>query len=94
MGHHKGRALRRMMERFNTNRNLAIDSNNMDFADLAREEILKLEKEIRDSYEENIDCDGETLARMLILDGCFILEVLTTLKFEGFEERECYDPIF
>jgi hypothetical protein len=42
-----------MMKRFTNNRNLAIDLNNMDFADRAREEILKLESEIRDSYEES-----------------------------------------
>lgn len=98
MGHHKGRALRRMMKRFNiSHRNLPVVPNNMDFADGARAEILKLENEIRDSYEESIDCDGETLARMLYLDGCFLLEVLRTLsgdKVFGAEADECYDPIF
>lgn len=100
MGHHKGRALRRMMKRFNANKNLPVDPNHMDFANGAMEEIVKLEKEIRDSYEENIDCDGDTLARMLCLDGCFIIEVLraqkalTRYKVSREEAAECYDPIF
>jgi len=93
MGHHKGRALCRMMKIFNTNRNVDTVPNNMDFADRAMEEILKLENEIRDSYEENIDCKGKTLARMLSLDGCFIIEVLRTLG--GVDHgNQSYEPIF
>lgn len=92
MNSHKGKALRRMMARFNNSRNLANTPNDMDFSNFARkaiqlmdfsnrarEEIVKLEEEIRDSYEEKIDCDGETLGRKLTLDGCFILEILRTL---------------
>jgi hypothetical protein len=71
----------------------------MDFADRAMEEILKLENKIRDSYEENIDCKGKTLARMLSLDGCFIIEVLRTLGgvsgVGGVDDgSESYEPIF
>lgn len=96
MGRHKGRAVRRMMKRFNANKNLPVDLNDMDFANCAMEEILKLEHEIRDSYEENIDCDGETLARMLCLDGCFLIEVLRTLGGDKLSRAEAdkYDPIF
>lgn len=97
MGHHKGRALRRMMKRFNANKNLLVDLDDMDFANRAMEEIMKLENQIRDSYEENIDCDGETLARMLCLDGCFLIEVLRSLGGDNLsteEADECYDPIF
>eukprot|EP00253_Pinus_taeda_P029749 PITA_29749 len=83
MGHHKGKALRRMKEKFNANKNLPVDLNDMDFANRAIEEILKLEKEIRDSYEEDIDCSGKTLARMLSLDGCFLLQVLRSLGKNG-----------
>lgn len=103
MGHHKGRALRRMMKRFNANKNLPVDLNHMDFANRAIDEIANLEKEIRDSYEENINCDRETLARMLCLDGCFLIEVLraqealrTPARYNVSREEayECYDPIF
>lgn len=49
---------------------------NAHFANTAINAIMAKEVEIRDSYEESIDCDRETLARMLCLDGCFILQTL------------------
>lgn len=98
MDNHKGRALKRMMIRFNKKRNLPNVSNNMDFYFSAKDEILELENEIRNSYEEKIDCEPENLALMLCLDGCFILEILRTLggdKFlEGHEASNSYEPVF
>lgn len=97
MGHDKGRALRRMMKRFNANKNRPVHPNDMDFANRAMEEILKLENQTRDSYAENIDCDGKELARMLCLDGCFLIEVLRTSVGDNLsraEARKYYDPIF
>lgn len=98
MDNHKGRALRRMMIRFNRKRNLPNIPNNMDFYFSAKDEILELENEIRNNYEEKIDCEAENLALMLCLDGCFILEILRTLggdKFlEGREASNSYEPVF
>lgn len=70
--HYKETALRRMK------------ANNADFANIAVNAILDKEGEIRDSYEENIDCDRICLARMLCLDGCFILKVLEDLDDSTF----------
>lgn len=97
MNSHKGRALHRMMTRAN-------DSETMDisFPDRAVEEIALLEQEIRESYEEKIDCNGETLGLMLSLDGCFILEILRTLRgdilhhelFSWMTNGDYYEPLF
>ncbi|GLJ49528.1 hypothetical protein SUGI_1049700 [Cryptomeria japonica] len=95
MDKHKGRALRRMMARFNINH--AKDPTDKEFFFSAKDEILKLEDKIRKTYEEKIECDAEILALMLIEDGCFILEILRTLGGEIFpvmESGNCYEPIF
>lgn len=98
MDYHKGRALRRMMIRYNAKMKLFPD--NMAFADNAMRVILSVKDKIRDIYEESIDCDDENLARMLCLDGCCILEVLRTLgrvpndPDEGNDPYERYEPIF
>lgn len=91
----KRRALRRMMMRYNTSQKLQPDD--MVFADKATNVILSVVDKIKDIYEESIDCDGETLAWMLCLDGCCILEVLRTLGRNPNESDELYernDPIF
>eukprot|EP00253_Pinus_taeda_P023198 PITA_23198 len=85
------------MKRFNANKNLPVNPNDVDFTNCAMEEILKLEKEIRDSDEEDIDCNGEELDQMLCLDGCFLIEALRTLGEDNIskeEADECYDPTF
>ncbi|KAH9307428.1 hypothetical protein KI387_035339 [Taxus chinensis] len=95
MDNHKGRALRRVMTRFNIN--LSNDPNNTDFSSRAKDEILLVEDKIRNTYEEKIDCDGESLALMLSLDGCFILEILRTLggeKFPVADASSFYEPLF
>lgn len=95
MDDHKTRALFRMMTRFSIN--LASDPNDRDFYLRAKHEILQLEDEIRNSYEERIDYEPENLAEKQILDGCFILEILRTLggdKFPVAEASNYYDPVF
>ncbi|KAH9307422.1 hypothetical protein KI387_035333 [Taxus chinensis] len=95
MDNHKGRALRRMMARFNINQDR--DLNDTDFSFKAKDEIFLQEEQIRNAYEEKIDCEADNLALMLSLDGCFILEILRTLGGESFpvaEASKCYDPIF
>lgn len=96
MGSHKGRALHLMSKRFNNiYMNLDNDPNKMDFSDRAMHEIINLENKIRDSYEDKIDCDGNTLARMLTLDGCFVLEILRTLGLDRVPgNRLYYEPLF
>jgi hypothetical protein len=94
MDSHKKRALQRMIARFNNVKNLANDPNNMDFFLEAREEIVKLQKKIRDSYEEEINWDEKT-ALMLSLDGCFILEILRTLSGDILPgASNYYEPLF
>lgn len=92
MNSHKGKALRRMMTRFNEN--FDRDPNDMHFSVCAKEEILELDKKIRNSYEEKIDCDANTLALMLSLDGCFILEILRTLSCDISPGPHLYEPVF
>lgn len=97
MNNHKGRALHRMMTRANGS-----DGMDLPFPNRAIKEIVLLEKEIKESYEEKIDCDGETLALMLSLDGCFILEILRTLSgdildhemFSWMMNGDYYEPLF
>lgn len=97
MDNHKGRALSRMTTRFNDKRNLGNVLNNMNFFFEAKNVIVPAENEIRKGYEEKIDYDGEKLGIMLILDGCFILEVLRTLGGDNFpvpNASNYYEPIF
>lgn len=98
MEHYKGKALHRMIRR----RMNGCDPNNMDFSARAMKEILELEgemllleTEIKEKYEEEIDRDGQILAEMLILDGSFILEILRTLGGDHSpEENGYYEPLF
>lgn len=95
MEKHKGRALVRMMMRFNLNHDK--DPTAKEFSSRAVDEISKAEGEIRNTYEERIDCNAEALALMLSLDGCFILEILRTLGKENFPVAEAsnyYEPVF
>lgn len=92
---HKGRAVCRMTTRFN--RTIKKNPTDVHFSVQAKNEILKVEDEIRKGYEEKIDCDEENLAMMLSFDGCFILEVLRTLggdKFPVEDASKYYEPIF
>eukprot|EP00253_Pinus_taeda_P009589 PITA_09589 len=78
------------------------DPNNMDFSARAMKEILELEgemllleTEIKENYEEKIKCDGQIFAAMLILDGCFIIEILRALgRDHSPGENEYYEPLF
>lgn len=96
MESHKKRALQRMTIRFNNIKHLPNDPNNMDFFLLAAtEEIRKLQGKIRDNYEEKINWNKDTLAEKLTLDGCFILEILSTLSGNTLpEDGKCYEPLF
>ncbi|XP_010058440.1 UPF0481 protein At3g47200 [Eucalyptus grandis] len=39
------------------------------------EAVALMEKEIRKSYSETLELDGRDLIRMMVLDGCFIIEL-------------------
>eukprot|EP01018_Ginkgo_biloba_P022216 Gb_12420 [translate_table: standard] len=52
-------------------------------------EIQSLEGEIRASYDEEIECDGETFAWMLTLDASFILQF-----FRFLQDENQHEPIF
>uniref|UniRef100_A0A5B7ACU8 Uncharacterized protein n=1 Tax=Davidia involucrata TaxID=16924 RepID=A0A5B7ACU8_DAVIN len=54
--------------------------------------IRSLEQEARKCYAEPIRLDGNELIQMMLLDGCFIIELLR--KFEMIHLREMNDPIF
>eukprot|EP01018_Ginkgo_biloba_P023175 Gb_36108 [translate_table: standard] len=87
MEYHKREAVRRMLARLQGK--FTIDS--------VIEEIQKLEKEIRASYEEVIDCDAETLAWMFTLDASFLLEILRSYCEEmprPANYGEDFEPVF
>ncbi|GLJ34491.1 hypothetical protein SUGI_0693660 [Cryptomeria japonica] len=62
MNQHKQEAVRRMVSRIKR-----------DGAFLMKR-IQNMERDIRECYEEKINCDGETLCCMMVYDACFILE--------------------
>ncbi|GLJ34759.1 hypothetical protein SUGI_0699590, partial [Cryptomeria japonica] len=62
MNQHKQEAVRRMVSRIKR-----------DGAFLMKR-IQNMERDIRECYEEKINCDGETLCYMMVYDTCFILE--------------------
>lgn len=90
MEHHKPRALCRMMRNFNRNHR---SPNNMDFAVLARNAIVQVQEVIKNNYDGKVKYEGEILATMLTLDGCFILEIMRALVIKSLIP-EGYDPLF
>lgn len=92
MDNYKGEALRNMMTRFN--RDKGLPGGDETFANSAIDAILTVEKDIRGCYEEFIDCNEITLARMLCLDGCFILEVLKALDKRRSQPDRINHPFF
>lgn len=86
---HKPRALSRMMERFNRHHRRP---NNMDFAVRARTAIVEVQELIKNNYDGKVEDEGEILATILTLDGCFILEIMRVFVSEM--PDEAYDPLF
>lgn len=86
---HKPRALCRMMERFNRHHRRP---NNMDFAVRARNAIVQVQELIKNNYDGEVEYEGEILSKILILDGCFILEIMRVLFAPV--PYEAYDPLF
>ncbi|GLJ34484.1 hypothetical protein SUGI_0693590 [Cryptomeria japonica] len=62
MNQHKQEAVRRMVSRIKR-----------DGVSLMKR-IQNMERDIREYYEERLNCDGETLCCMMVYDACFILE--------------------
>lgn len=71
-----------------------INRNNQDFK-LYLDSIKNLEVRARGSYEEEIDLDSNEFVKMMVLDGCFILELFRGIKdgFEGLGYSKG-DPVF
>ncbi|XP_030458429.1 UPF0481 protein At3g47200-like [Syzygium oleosum] len=63
---HKGQFLHDLLAR--------IEERGVGFVDLVRA-IAPMEDEIRESYSETLDVDSQDLIQMMILDGCFIVEL-------------------
>ncbi|KAL5728667.1 hypothetical protein ACHQM5_001725 [Ranunculus cassubicifolius] len=53
--------------------------------------IRSIELEIRDSYEGEIKFGSDQFVEMMVLDGCFIIELL--LRIKGYVETEANDSI-
>lgn len=52
-----------------------------------------LENKVRKCYAENIDAFGsDDLVKMMLVDGCFIIELLLKYSFKGLKRRD--DPFF
>lgn len=84
MERHKPRALCRMMERFNGDQpGLSVH---------ARKEIVKVQEVIKNNYDGKVEYEGEILATILTLDGCFILEIMRVLVYK-MPYKAC-DPLF
>eukprot|EP01018_Ginkgo_biloba_P022221 Gb_20052 [translate_table: standard] len=88
MEKYKQCALQRMLSRLNGRR---------DFDYLIRQ-MMMLEKSIKSCYEEAIDYSGETLARMITIDACFILEIFRASAGHSIQHHsknsEIFEPIF
>lgn len=54
--------------------------------------IALKEKEIRDCYSESLNFGSAELIEMMVLDGCFIIEVFRAI--DGIISREHDDPLF
>ncbi|KAM0024838.1 hypothetical protein Hdeb2414_s0022g00620241 [Helianthus debilis subsp. tardiflorus] len=77
---HKGRFLDNMITR--TGKSLSV------FVDI----IVPLDKEIRESYSEYIDLGSNELAKMMVLDGVFLIELFR--KVGKLVDTHPDDPIF
>lgn len=60
--------------------------------DLA-ESMRMLEQKTRENYSEDLQIDSDELIQMMVIDGCFVLELLR-LYFKFDNEEEVEDPIF
>ncbi|XP_038715035.1 UPF0481 protein At3g47200-like [Tripterygium wilfordii] len=56
------------------------------------EAIAKVEKDVRAHYAEPIDMSIEDFVKLLVIDGCFIIELFR--KHSDEKLRDEYDPIF
>ncbi|XXG44917.1 hypothetical protein AAC387_Pa02g0146 [Persea americana] len=60
--------------------------------------MKKLEREARSCYKGNIELESEEFVRMMVLDGCFIIQLLLQLEDGFLYEREdgfgLEDPIY
>ena len=54
--------------------------------------VIEVEKEARECYVKVIDYSLEELAKILVTDGCFIIELFLRYTFEELREED--DPIF
>ncbi|CAL8136385.1 unnamed protein product [Prunus armeniaca] len=54
--------------------------------------IRDMEQDCRDCYEENIDLTSDEFVEMMVVDGCFIIELFR--KFSGKVPIENNDPVF
>ncbi|XP_068660485.1 UPF0481 protein At3g47200-like [Aristolochia californica] len=54
--------------------------------------VKKLEAKARDCYSETIHVDSNSFVEMMVVDGCFIVELLC--KARGLSEVDQSDPIF
>lgn len=54
--------------------------------------LKKLEPKVRKFYGEKIHLDSDELAKMMLLDGCFIIELLLKYSIERLRRRD--DPFF
>jgi hypothetical protein len=54
--------------------------------------IMKVEKEARECYAEAIDYSPEELVKILVVDGCFLIEFFLRHTFEELRKED--DPIF
>ncbi|KAF3786156.1 UPF0481 protein [Nymphaea thermarum] len=80
MEHHKKRALYRILRRSGVSLHSFLDS------------LKGIEQELRDSYD-NLDpkLPTDSFLRMMLLDGCFIIELLCSVKEDSSDK---YEPIF
>jgi hypothetical protein len=44
--------------------------------------VIEVEKEVRECYVEVIDYSPEELVKILVIDGCFIIELFLRYTFE------------
>lgn len=54
--------------------------------------IAPIEEKIRDCYSETIECSRQEFIEMMVLDGCFIIELFCIIG--GIVQRDIDDPIF
>ncbi|KAJ8764450.1 hypothetical protein K2173_006190 [Erythroxylum novogranatense] len=83
MDHHKWRFLRRVLERTKQDIKVYLDS------------VREVEERARSCYEGPIPLSSNEFVEMMVLDGCFVLELFRAVD-EGFEKLSypTNDPIF